>query len=176
MDPQFTYLDVGRNQWIAVYPLSELDQWRAREQTVQGLFDRAFGKEAAPLARDIGKGMKPRLVFGWPALWEKLAIDNYKLDDIQIELVKVGLLRSLPETPFSFATELRFLDIPKNNPQELAFAWIDSTTADFVQGVKVPRALYDDVAQRAEEWKSLRSEFNGALFVDMSRLMVPAPA
>lgn len=174
MDPRFAYLDVGRNQWIAVLPQAELDQWRTREEEAQVLFDRGFGSKAAPLARSIGAAMKPRLVFGWPALWEKLAIDDHKLDDVQVELLKVGLLRSLPETPLSFVTELRFQEIPKNNPDQLSFAWLHSTTADFVQGMNVPRALYDDVALRADEWKSLRAEFNQALFLDMNRLIVPA--
>ena len=174
MDPRLTYLDVGRNQRIAVFPYAEIDQWRTREEEVQGLFDRAFGREAAPLAREIGVGMKPRLVFGWSALWEKLAIDDHRLDDVQVELLKVGLLRSLPESPLSFATELRFLEVPRGNPAELSFAWVNSTTADFVQGVSVPRALYDDVALRADEWKSLRAEFSHALFLDMNRLMIPA--
>jgi len=174
MDPRFTYLDVGRNQWIAVFPHAEMDQWRTREEEVQHLYDRSFGREAPPLARNIGAAMKPRLVFGWSALWEKLAIDDHRLDDVQVELLKVGLLRSLPESPLSFATELRFLEVPTNNPTELSFAWVNSTTADFVQGVSVPRALYDDVALRGDEWKSLRAEFSHALFLDMNRLIVPA--
>jgi len=174
MDPRLTYLDVGRNQWIAVFPHDEMDQWRTREEEAQGLFDRAFGREWRQVAREIGIGMKPRLVFGWPALWEKLAIDEHKLDDVQIELLKVGLLRNVPNTPFSFATELRFLEIPPNNPKELSFAWLNSATADFVQGLSVPREVYDDVALRTEEWKSLKAEFNHALFLDMNRLIVPA--
>jgi len=174
MDPRFTYLDVGRNQWIAVFPHAEMDQWRTREEEVQHLYDRSFGREAPPLARNIGAAMKPRLVFGWPALWEKLAVDDHGLEDVQVELLKVGLLRSLPESPLSFATELRFLEVPTNNPTELSFAWVNSTTADFVQGVSVPRALYDDVALRGDEWKSLRAEFAHALFLDMNRLIVPA--
>lgn len=176
MDPRFTYIDVGRNQWIAAFPNAELDQWRTREEEVQHLFDRAFGRAAPPLARDIGATMRPRLVFGWSALWEKLAIDEHQLEDVQVELLKVGLLRSLPESPLSFATELRFLEVPATNPAELSFAWVNSTNADFVQGVSVPRALYDDVTQRAEEWKSLRAEFTNALFLDMNRLIVPAGA
>jgi hypothetical protein len=174
MDPRFNYLDVKRNQWIAVFPHTDLDQWRTREEEVQHLFDRAFGRQAAPLAREIGVALKPRLVFGWPALWEKLALDDHRLDDVQVELLKVGLLRSLPESPFGLTTELRFQGVPKNNPAELSFAWLNTLTADFVQGVSVPRALYDDVALRADEWKSLRAEFNQALFLDMNRLIVPA--
>lgn len=174
MDPRFTYLDVGRNQWITVFPNAELDQWRTREEEAQRLFDKSFGRQAPPLARGIGANLKPRLVFGWPALWEKLAIDDHQLDDVQVELLKVGLLRSLPETPFGFATELRFQQVPKNNKTELSFAWLNSLTADFVQGVNVPRELYDDIAVRADEWKSLRAEFNNALFLDMNRLIIPA--
>lgn len=171
MDPRFTYLDVGRNQWIAVFPIDELEQWGSREAEVQRLYNRAFGRDAAPMAREIGIGMKPRLVFGWPALWEKLAIDDHRLDDVQIELLKIGLLRSLPESPLTFNNELRFLEIPARKPTELSFAWLNSTTADFVQGLNVPRQLYEDIETQAEEWKSLRAEFNQALFLDMRRLI-----
>src|SRR5437879_5486663 len=77
MDPRFTYLDVGRKQWVAAFPHAEMDQWRTHEEEVQHLYDRSFGRDAPPLARSIAVGMEPRLVFGWPALWAKLAMADY---------------------------------------------------------------------------------------------------
>lgn len=175
MDPRFSYIDAGRGQWIAVFPEPELPEWRVREEEVDRLFDKAFGKSASPLAREIGKGLRPRLVFGWSALREKLAIDDAKLDDVVIELVKIGLLRNVPETPYALTNELRFVEAPEDGKGELAFAWVDSTTSEFLQGLRVPRALYDEVAADAESWRALRADLGDTRFVDMKRLVtVPA--
>jgi hypothetical protein len=171
MDPRFSYLDAGRNQWIAVFPEPDLDEWRVREEEVDRLFDKAFGKGASPPARAIGAGLRPRLVFGWPALREKLAIQDAGLDDVQIELLKIGLIRNVPETPFALTNELRFVNAPKDGTNELAFAWVDSTTSEFIEGLRVPRALYDEIATDPEPWKALRADFDGAYFVDMKRLV-----
>ena len=171
MDPRFSYIDAGRGQWLAVFPEPELEEWRVREEEVARLFDKAFGGRASPLARDLGRSLRPRVVFGWAALREKLALDEAGLDDVQIELLKIGLLRNVPESPFALTSELRFVSAPDDGKDELAFAWIDSTTSDFLQGLRVPRALYDAVANEAEEWRALRSDFEGALFVDLRRLV-----
>lgn len=174
MDPRFSFIDTKRGQWIAVFPEPDLAEWRVREEEVERLFDKAWGGGAPALAREIGDTLRPRLVFGWPALLEKLALEEAKLDDIQVELLKIGLLRNMPETPYSVATELRFVGAPDDGTGELAFAWIDSTTAEFVQGLRVPRELYDDVAEDPA-WQGLRSELTGSRFVDMKRLLTPAP-
>lgn len=176
MEPRFSYIDAARGQWITVFPEPDLDDWRVREEEVARLFDKAFGGGASALARELGRSMRPRLVFGWPALREKLAIDDAGLDDVQLELLKVGLLRNVPETPFALTSELRFVSAPADGTNELAFAWVDSTTSDFIQGLRVPRALYDEIAKEPEQWKALRSDFAGALFVDMKRLVIPAGA
>jgi hypothetical protein len=175
MDPRFSYIDTVRGQWIAAFPEPELDDWRVREEEVERLFDKAWGGGAPALARDIGKGLRPRVVFGWAALWEKLAIDDAKLDDLQIELMKLGIVRNV-ETPFALTSELRFVNAPDDGTNELAFAWVDSTTSGFIQGLRVPRELYDDVANDAEQWQALRADFAGARFVDMKRLVIPAPS
>lgn len=171
MDPRFSYIDAGRGQWLAVFPEPDLDEWRVREEEVTRLFDKAFGGGASALARDIGRSLRPRLVFGWPALWEKLGIDDAGLDDVQVELLKIGLLRNVPETPFALTSELRFVNVPQDGKDELAFAWVDSRTSDFLQGMRVPRDLYDEIAQQPDEWRALRADFDGALFVDLKRLV-----
>ncbi len=171
LDPQFNYLDVGRNQWIAVFPWAELERWRTLEGEVRQLHATAFGAQAPPAARDLGRNLRPRLVFGWPALWEKLAADEHGLDDVQLELFKLGLVRNLPESPLDLDTELRFIEVPEDGRGELALAWLDGETAEFVQGLRVPREVYEEVAKEPETWEALRGELEGTLFVDMKRLI-----
>jgi hypothetical protein len=171
LDPHFTYLDLGRHQWIAVHPLDDIDRWRELEAQVQGTYDLAFGQRAPAAARALGKGIVPRLVFGWPALEEKLAVHDHGLDDVQVELFKVGLLKVQPESPLGEETELRFLEVPPDGPQELALAWLDGRTAGFLEGLRVPRELYDQIGADPEAWEDLRSQLGAGLFVDMKRLI-----
>jgi hypothetical protein len=171
MDPQFNYLDVGRKQWIGVMPVSELDSWRAHEEKTRELWSRAFGDRAPAAAREAGAGVRPRLVFGWAALSEKLAIDAAGLDDLRIELLKIGLLRNMEESTFGTALELRFVGVDAADPTFLDFAWLESDTADFVEGLRVPRELYDDVANEPEAWAAISRDLAGALFLDMKRLV-----
>lgn len=172
MDPRFSYIDASRGEWLAVFPEPDQDEWRVREEEVARLFDKAFGPRASPLARELGKSLRARLVFGWAALREKLALDDAGLDDVQVELLKIGLLRNVPEMPFALTSELRFVGAPEDGTNELAFAWVDSTSSDFIQGLRVPRELYEDVERDAEQWKALRADFEGALFVDLRRLVL----
>lgn len=171
LDPQFTYIDQGKKSWIAAFPLDDLASWREREAEVLATYDLAFGAQAPAPARAIGKQLRPRLVFGWPALREKIAVGLSKLDDQQLELMKIGLLRSGTGGPLGDTTELRFLGIPVDHKNELDLAWLSSRTAEFVQGLRVPRQLYDDVAADAESWKDLREELAQGPFVDMKRLI-----
>src|SRR5206468_10014321 len=67
-----TYIDMERGQWILGEDASRLMEWGEVEAEGQDLYDRFFGKRAPPLQRSIGDETTPRLVFGWPALREKL--------------------------------------------------------------------------------------------------------
>ena len=171
LDPKFNYLDVGRNQWFAVFSHLEADRWQENEDEVTPIFELAFGSKASAPAQELGANIKPRLVFGWPALWEKLAVDDHDLDDVQLELMKVGILKAMDESPLDLDTELRFLEVPENSPQELAMAWLDSQTAEVVQTMRVPRELYEEVGANPDAWKELRAELEASMFVDMTRLL-----
>ena len=44
LDPELNYLDVGRGQWIAIYPYSKINDWEAVEADTRAAFDLAFGR------------------------------------------------------------------------------------------------------------------------------------
>src|ERR1039458_8588962 len=72
LPPHLTLLDLGRNQWIMAEPASLLEQWREVEADASSTYAETFGDKAPPSARELAKDLTPRLVFGWPALREKL--------------------------------------------------------------------------------------------------------
>jgi endogenous inhibitor of DNA gyrase (YacG/DUF329 family) len=168
LDPEMTYVDVGRSQWIAAFPVAKLGQWRELEEQARTTFARAYGAQAPAVARQMGSGMKPRITFGWGGLREKLVVVDHGLDDVTLELAKLAILRTSDNSPLSNETELRFIAVEGD---KLVMAWIRAQTEQVVEMLRVPRKLHDDLAND-RAWDPLRQELSAGLFVDMNRLML----
>ena len=169
LDPEMTYVDVRRGQWITVFPVAKLGHWKELEEQARATFAQAYGPQAPPAARELGADMKPRLAFGWGGLREKLVAADHQLDDVILELVKLAIVRTSESSQLSNDTELRFIDIEDN---KLVLVWIRAASEQVVEMLKAPRKLYDDIAANQEGWQALREELSAGLFVDMNRLLV----
>jgi hypothetical protein len=168
LPPHLTLLDLGRNQWIMAEPLSLLERWSEAEADARVTYAETFGDRAPPSARGLAKNLQPRLVFGWPALREKLIARDLGLDDVTLELLKIAIMREVDKPPMADQTELRLV---AGNAETLNLLWIEAETEGPVAALPVPREIYDDVAGDAEAWAPLRAEFEGKLFVDLKRLI-----
>jgi hypothetical protein len=168
LPPHLTYLNLGRKQWIMVEPVSLLEQWPAAEEDARATYAETFGDQAPPSARQLAKDLQHRLVFGWPALREKLIARDLGLDDITLELLKAAIMRDVPKPPLADQTELRLAD---GDAEKLNFVWVIAETEQPVAALPVPREIYDDVAGDAEAWAPLRSQFEGKFLVDLKRLI-----
>ena len=177
LDPELTYMDVGRGQWIAAYPAAKLEAWQALEAHVKDMFNRAYGERASRAAREIGAGLAPRLTFGWAALREKLAIVEYGLDDVIVELTKTALFRGMDKPPVALHTEMRFLGIQGGGEREtLPIAWLNSADEGVREIFQAPRSLYDGIAADLGAWDLLHTELLEGPFVDMNRLLIAGAA
>ena len=92
--PELSYMDLGRKQWIAVHSLSALERYREAEDHAQEVFDTSLGKLAPPTAQELGQGIRPRVVFGWGALREKLVARDADVEDDALELLKLQVFKS----------------------------------------------------------------------------------
>ena len=110
-----------------------------------------------------------RIVFGWPAFREKLVAAESGLDDRELELLKLAILRSRDGSPLSETVELRFVE---RAPDGLVMAWVDATTDVAAETLLVPQQAYDDIAGNVDDWGALREELGQGLFVDMQRFMI----
>ncbi len=166
LEPQLTYYDLRRGQWLAVQPITEKGNWAAREQECREIYEQAYGEKASDAARALGEGITPRLVFGWAAFREKLIVAEAGLDDRCLERLKLALLRCLPRLPWGQTAELRLVEVKGG---KLALAWIEAWKDAAVEVLEVDRALYDQMADTRGAWAGLMSESEAAFYVDMER-------
>ena len=163
-----SYLDMGRGNWILAEGVERVTEWREVEAGARAIFERSYGPEVSPLAQELGAGLRPRLVFGWTALREKLLCDDLGLDDVTVELAKLAMLRAIPGAPLlDEAQELRLV---AGEPDELHFVWVDSVTEAYGDGTDVPRDIIADIEAGPEPWRDLRGRLTEGIFVDMRRL------
>lgn len=91
------YTDFERGHYIAVEPSSVTDVHEARQRH-QRVFDESF--ELGPeVAQQLGRRLTTRLVFGLPALREKILCWDNDLDDHVVEGVKLVGLNAVGGSP-----------------------------------------------------------------------------
>lgn len=167
LEPDFNYMDAGRGQWIAAYPAPRiLDHLEAAEE-MGDVFERNFGASAGKAAQQLGLSLTGRVVFGWPAMREKLLIRELGLDDVVIELLKLDLLRDIPSAPFGAGTELRLVEA---EGLDLSFCWYGPGVADAERLLDVAMERYQAIANRMDEWKEVADELGDSPFVDLQKL------
>ena len=164
LEPEFTYLDIERKQYIQVHPLSSLSAWKMVESNANELLRIAFGQG---LMKSIGTNICSRLVFGWAALNEKLICQENEIDDVDLELVKMAIIRTSSSIQFSDTIELRLIEFIDG---VLRFAWLDALKETPFEILEVAGGLLDEVQDTA--WTPLREEVSAGLFVDVNRLLV----
>lgn len=169
LDPEFNLMDTKRGQWVAAAPLAKLSDWVEVEKHARELFDRAHGPESNPMAQEIGKGLTPRITFGWPALREKLLVSEYGLDDVVLELCKMFIMRN-SDSPISAETELRLIDVVD---ADLVMGWTIAADGTPGPSMRLARTVYDQIAEDEEgDWEDLAANFDDVLFVDLNRLLM----
>jgi hypothetical protein len=170
LPPRFTYVDFGRHQWFVAHPTDESGRWPEHETMAQDMFETTFADNAPPAVQAMAAGVCRRIVFGWPALREKLLCQDHGLDDLTMELFKAAMLRYLPAAPVSDETELRFDGMEDG---KLVLSWFMAGTEQRLSRVRVPQAAFAAFGQEPG-WDALRAQFSNAAFVDMERLLARA--
>jgi hypothetical protein len=171
VDPEFTYLDLKRGQYIGVWPAAKRGQWRELAAQTQEAFDAAFGKNAPAAARKIAGKVEPRVVFGWPALTEKILAKQAGIDDRTLELAKIVVARNSDEMPVPGRRELRLVG---TIGEDLVVAWVAPADGRAGDLKRVARKVVADIEARPDDWKELRDNVGEGLLVDFQREMLAA--
>jgi hypothetical protein len=169
IEPEFVYLDMGRSQWLAVHPFGDMGKWETIVPADQAAFDKSYGPSSSPGAQEIGKDLAVRVAFGWAAFREKLIIQQASLDDVEVELLKLAILRQQNNAPLSQTVEMRVVDVVDDH---LVVAWLDAVADTVVETMIVPLDAYETIAQDTDGWAELRSDIRTNAFQDMQRMMM----
>ena len=167
LPPHLTYVDMARGNWILVEDSAELPNWLTHDAAAKALFDDMFGPSAAPTAREMAAGIRPRIVFGWPALREKIICTELGLDDVEVELLKIAMMRRIDGIPIGGGLSLRLVG---GTAESLTFEIINDETEESQGSADIPRGVYDGIAADMTGWAPLRARFAAETLVDTARL------
>jgi|SRR5689334_3449797 len=167
-----SYIDNLRGQWILAEGAEAAPNWRNIETEARLIFNDAHGPGSPLVARELGRGLVPRVVFGWASLREKLLVRELNLDDLTLELLKMVILREIPDPPLADQNELRLTGADE---EQLHLAWIESASETELLGLSVPREAYTAIETDSVPWLALRQSFADAYFVDFRRLFLSDP-
>lgn len=173
-EPHLAYLDVGRRQWILAQSTDDRANWEQAERDAVGVYDLAFGASAPAAARAIGSALRPRLVFGWPALIEKLLCHDLGLDDVALEALKFATIANATPPELDPDLDLRLVGEQDGN---LMLHWIDPSDGAPTARMQIPQSAYVMVKGGGDAWAKLTGVLAGRMFVDIGRVLrEPAPA
>ena len=167
-EPEFTYMDQARRQFIAVWPASKRHAWKECAEKSRATFDAMLGKGATREARAIGEKLDVRTVFGWPALVEKLLARGAGIDDRTLEAAKLAVMRTQAESPLPGTVELRMIAVEDGAP---VLAWLGDHD-DSRPALKVPRTLLAEIDAHPEKWQPVRQGVGEGDVVDFQREML----
>jgi hypothetical protein len=167
-----SYIDNRRGQWILAEGADAAPDWERMETEARSIFTDAYGPDSPQAAQELGQGLLPRIVFGWPSLREKLLVREVDLDDITLEILKLVILREVPDPPLADQNELR---LTGTDTGQLQLTWIESASETELMDLSVPREAYDAIDVDPVPWLELRQKFIGAYFVDLRRLFLISP-
>lgn len=166
LEPEFNFLDVGRRQWIAVMPARKAIDFLEVEDQITDLFDDSYGARAPAAARELGKSLDVRLVFGWPAIREKLLLRAHSLDDVVAEMMKLDILRRVPSAPMEPGVDMRVAGV---SDDFLAVVWCRADTEETLSELTVPREIYNGIVRTREAWGAISAALTEGPFVDMQK-------
>jgi hypothetical protein len=159
IEPHMMYMDIKNGLFMAVFPSSEIENFKQHEMETATTFDDTLKSfPDAPKA-------KKRIVFGWPALKEKVLAQEHGISDIELEMVKMAIIRTgADQIPFQ-TTCLRLVDI---NESDLVFDCVQYTPPYSVEvSFEYPKNALTHIQTYPEDWASLRKQIDQGLFIDL---------
>ncbi len=160
--PSLVYLDMKRRQIVLTHPISQLADWRGAVADAKNTL--ASGLEAL-----VTDDMSIRVVFGWAALREQLVLREAGLDPLDVEVLKLAILRRSEELTIQDDLELRLVHA---DAHKWTLAWVHADSELPEDFLEVTPDVVASVAPSSEAWSAVREELDSELYADLNRLLV----
>lgn len=171
IEPEFSYVDFNYGQFIGVWPADQVSKCSEYEARTLNVFENAYGSQAPVEAQELGKTLKPRVVFGWNSLNEKLIAGEANIDDVTLELAKLAVVRKGEVLIDSEHEELRLVGVD----DKLVFGWFAQGSENLTELVSISKDIFEEIDADPESWQALKEGLTG-LFVDYRKLFLATPA
>jgi hypothetical protein len=150
--PSLVYLDIPGELVVVAFPAEDRAEWAAAVADGQRTLDAAFGH---------GPGAE--------ILAQKIVIQDAGLDDVDVEITKMAILRTSASLPVFDELDLRLIATKEG---AMRMAWVDVETSERIERLTVPADAVSSVQPRSEGWSSLREELSSTPYVDLSRVVL----
>jgi len=164
--PSLVYLDIGGGLAVVVFAAQDRERWTVGIDEAQKLIASIFG--AGP-GVEMARSLTIRLVFGWSALREKIIIQEAGLNDLDVEITKLALIRTSPTVPVADNLDLRLTEVADGM---ITMSWVSVETGAPIEHLRFPVDTIDSVQPSAPAWASIREDLSVDPFVDHNRFLL----
>lgn len=177
VERELLYSELSRGIFVAVFPRDRRPDAAALEGLVADLYRGSFLTDAPEIVRRSADNVRPRLVFGYEELREKLVIADARLDDGLVEALKLLVIE---EAGWGPAEGLLLDGVTADGALVLVRRVPDgvepSEVSAYAAAYAVDRVAYDTLAaDRARVAQLLAPLFTGP-YVNVDRCRAEAPA
>jgi hypothetical protein len=173
-DGPFIYVDFDAGHWFGCFPRAWETSWRDLEREPAETWRRAVLHSSPDQWREDAGRYSIRAVFGLHALREKLLCADAAIDDVELELVKLELMRR-PDGPLSMDASARpILTAIADDRLIFLAAGADPDGERTGMRFAAPRSVIEEM--RGPAWSEARRELGGGPYVDVGRLVIPGTA
>ena len=161
IEPEFIYMDLENKLCISAQPSKNLASYKKFADQAKQSFKMALATTG------MGDGVLMRVTFGWPALREKILAHTENISDVDVEMMKLALIRESGEATDP-TTSLRFVELTES---DLIFTrYQNDAPFDEKESFEYSRSVLENIIESPQNWAPLRETMDQGLFVDLNRL------
>jgi hypothetical protein len=162
------YVDFDRGLWIQVAMEPDRPNFAALEALALDAFRQAFDPTSFPALSAFSAMVRPRVVFGYEELREKVVAADAGLDDALVEALKLEILVARPDLLHDGVEQIVLVDASDNLRFELFAPGADGDPEPY--GVlDVARSGYESIAARRDHVRRMMPRLFDGTYVHVAR-------
>jgi len=165
-EPDLAIIYLSKRLWLIGHPIQQISNWKRLEKESLQNFTSTFGPNANSGFEALGLKVNPRVVFGWPALIEKILIYENNLDEKLIELAKYLIQKNLG--PSGREHELRFYC--KDNDQFVFRSYNQKTRRLLTDKFSISTEMVESFKNENSDWGDFEKHFENTAWFDSQRI------